>query len=218
MPFMNGLMSICVWCMGLTMAFGGLFSSVSLANEAGEAANILFLGDSLSAGYGLDPVQAFPSLIQEKIDEKSLPFRLVNAGISGDTTAGGLGRINWLLRRKVDILILELGANDGLRGIDLESTKHNLQSIIDRTKSRYPDCKIVIAGMMVPPNLGPEYTNRFRSIFQELANENDAALIPFLLEGVAGRPELNLPDGIHPTPEGHKILAENVWSVLEPLL
>ncbi|GIV61269.1 MAG: hypothetical protein KatS3mg044_0135 [Rhodothermaceae bacterium] len=179
---------------------------------------ILFLGNSLSAGYGLDPDQAFPALIQQKIDSLGWPFRVVNAGLSGETTAGGLRRIDWLLRQKVDVLVIELGGNDGLRGTPPEVTKANLQAIIDRTRARYPDVRIVLAGMQVPPNLGAEYTERFRELFPELARENDVALIPFLLEGVGGVPALNLPDGIHPTAEGHRIVAETVWRTLRPLL
>ncbi len=183
-----------------------------------EPRRILVFGDSLTAGYGIDPGLAFPAVLQEKIAAAGLDYEVVNGGVSGDTTAGGLRRIDWLLRRPVDILLLELGANDGLRGIPLDSTKRNLQAIIDRARARYPDVRLVIAGMLVPPNLGPDYTQRFREIFEEVASENEAVLIPFLLEGVAGRPDLNLPDGIHPTPAGHRIVAENVWSALGPLL
>lgn len=179
---------------------------------------ILILGDSLTAGYGLDPKQAYPALLQERIDREGLPYRVVDAGVSGDTSAGGLSRINWLLREPVEVLVLELGANDGLRGIELDSTRRNLQGIIDRTRRRYPDVRILIAGMMVPPNLGKDYATRFRELFVELAETNGAVLLPFLLEGVAGRPELNLPDGIHPTAEGHLRVADNVWRYLRPLL
>lgn len=179
---------------------------------------ILFFGNSLTAGYGLDPSQAFPALIQQKIEALKLPYQTLNAGLSGETSAGGLRRIDWLLNRKVDILVLELGANDGLRGIALADTRKNLQEIIARTKKKYPHARFVIAGMMVPPNLGQEYSQQFRRLFVELARENKAALIPFLLEGVGGVPELNLPDGIHPTAKGHEKVAENVWRVLLPLL
>lgn len=192
--------------------------TVAFVSAASEKKTILVLGDSLAAGYGLDTSLAFPALVQDKIDAANLPYRVVNAGISGDTSAGGLNRINWLLRQPVDVLILELGANDGLRGINLETTKQNLQGIIDQTRAKYPDVQLVIAGMMVPPNLGHEYTDRFRAIFRELAEENNAPLIPFLLEGVAGKPQLNLGDGIHPTSEGHRIVAETVWTTVAPLL
>ncbi len=179
---------------------------------------VLFLGDSLSAGYGLDSAQAFPALIQKKIDEAGWNYEVVNAGVSGDTTAGGLRRLDWLLRRPVDVLFLELGGNDGLRGIDLDSSEANLQAIIDRVREKNPQVAVVVAGMMIPPNMGPEYTTRFRTMFPELAERNGATLIPFLLDGVAGRPDLNLPDGIHPTPEGHRIVADLVWETLRPVL
>jgi acyl-CoA thioesterase I len=179
---------------------------------------VLFLGDSLAAGYGLQASQAFPALIQQKIDGLDWNFKVINAGLSGDTSAGGLRRIDWLLRGRVDVLVLELGGNDGLRGIDLASTRANLQGIIDKVKAKNPRVKIVIAGMMVPPNLGQDYTRRFQQMYPELARANQAVLIPFLLEGVAGDTKLNLPDGIHPTAEGHKLVAETVWKHLRPVL
>ncbi|MDX1548093.1 MAG: arylesterase [Rhodothermales bacterium] len=179
---------------------------------------VLVLGNSIAAGYGLDLDQAFPALLQQKADALGWPVDVQNAGVSGETTAGGLRRIGWLLRDRVDVLILELGGNDGLRGTDLGATKRNLQAIIDTTRARYPEAAIVLAGMQVPPNLGPQYTARFRDLYPELAAENDAALIPFLLEGVGGIASLNLPDGIHPTAEGHRIVADNVWRVLRPVL
>jgi len=189
-----------------------------IASNRAEPQVILFLGDSISAGYGINPDQAFPALIQGRIDSLGWNFEVVNAGLSGDTTAGGLRRIDWLLRRKIDVLILELGANDGLRGVPVEEIKRNLQAIIDRTKRKYPSVKIVIAGMRLPPNWGPDYTSRFQSVFPELAKKNHVVLIPFLLEGVGGDPQLNLLDRIHPTPEGHQIVADNVWKVLKPVL
>jgi acyl-CoA thioesterase-1 len=192
-------------------------ASDSTSSAKAERKNVLVLGDSLAAGYGLDPDQAFPALLQKKVDAAGWPFSVINAGVSGDTTAGGLRRMDWLLKRKVDVLLLELGANDGLRGISLQAMKSNLQAIIDRTKGKYPHAQIVILGMKMPPNLG-EYASDFEKVFPELAKQNDAALIPFLLDGVGGRPELNLSDRIHPTAEGQKLLAENVWKVLQPLL
>jgi acyl-CoA thioesterase-1 len=179
---------------------------------------VLFLGDSLAAGYGLQASQAFPALIQQRIDGLNWDFKVINAGLSGDTSAGGLRRIDWLLRGRVDVLVLELGGNDGLRGIDLASTRTNLQGIIDKVKAKNPRVKVVIAGMMVPPNLGQDYTRRFQQMYPELARANQAVLIPFLLEGVAGDTKLNLPDGIHPTAEGHKLVAETVWKHLRPVL
>lgn len=180
---------------------------------------ILFFGDSLTAGYGLeDPEAAFPYLIEQKIDSLKLPYKVISAGLSGETSAGGKNRIDWLLKQDMDIFVLELGANDGLRGLDVAQTEKNLQSIIDQVQARYPETKIVVTGMMVPPSMGARYSESFEAIFPKLARENKAAFIPFLLEGVGGIPELNQGDGIHPTEEGHKILAENVWSVLKTVL
>lgn len=193
-------------------------AGVGVSATASQAKTILFLGNSLTAGYGVDPEQAYPALIQQRIDARGWNFRIINAGQSGDTSAGGLSRLDWILRAPVDVLVLELGANDGLRGIPVEVTRKNLQAIIERTREKYPGVKIVVAGMQVPPNLGREYVERFRSIFPELAKRNRAELIPFLLDGVGGEPELNLSDGIHPTARGHEVIANNVWKALEPLL
>jgi acyl-CoA thioesterase-1 len=179
---------------------------------------IVVLGDSLAAGLGVDPSQAFPALLQEKIDAAGLNYAVVNAGESGDTSADGLNRINWMLRRKIDVLILELGGNDGLRGIPVAATLTNLQSIIGRVQQKFPAAQIVIAGMQMPPNMGEQYMEAFKKLFPELAQRNHAALVPFLLEGVGGKPELNQPDHIQPTAEGHKIVADNVWKTLKRLL
>ncbi|MEO9873086.1 arylesterase [Ekhidna sp.] len=179
---------------------------------------ILFYGNSITAGYQLDLDQAFPALIQQKIDSLGFNYKAINAGLSGETSAGGKSRIDWVLQTVPDIFILELGANDGLRGLKLEETAKNLQAIIDSVKKENPEVQIIIAGMMVPPNLGIDYSNEFQQVFSVLADENNAIIIPFLLEGVAGDPDLNLEDGIHPTPEGHTIVAELVWKYLEPIL
>jgi len=179
---------------------------------------IVFFGNSLTAGYGLSPEEAFPALIQHKIDSLGLAYKVINAGVSGETSSGGNSRIDWILRQRVDVFMLELGANDGLRGIPLSETRKNLQSIIDRVKAKYPQAKILLAGMQIPPNMGATYTTEFRNIFPELATKNGIALIPFLLEGVGGEIKLNQDDGIHPTLEGHKVLAENVWEKLKELL
>ena len=179
---------------------------------------ILFFGNSITAGYQLDMNQAFPAIIQQKIDSLGLSYQVINAGLSGETTASGKNRIDWVLRTVPDIFVLELGANDGLRGLPLKETPKNLQVIIDKVKLINPEVKIVITGMEVPPNLGEAYTRQFRNIFPTLAKNNAAVLIPFLLVDVAGRPSLNLPDGIHPTPEGHLLIAELVWETLLPLL
>jgi acyl-CoA thioesterase I len=193
------------------------FFALGLASSS-PGGTILFLGDSLTAGLGVAPEQAYPALIQEKIREKNLPFDVTNAGISGDTTAGGLARLNWVLQKRIEVLVLALGANDGLRGLPIAQTKVNLQAIIDRVKAKDPGVKIVIAGMQIPPNMGDDYGTAFQAVFAGLARENNAALVPFLLEGVGGHDDLNQEDHIHPTAAGHKILAENVWRVLEPLL
>ncbi|MEM1409033.1 MAG: arylesterase [Bacteroidota bacterium] len=176
---------------------------------------IIFFGDSITAGYGLSKEQAFPALIASSFKDEGLNCEILNAGLSGETSAGGLSRIDWILRKPVDVFVLELGANDGLRGLPLESTKSNLQKIIDKVKGQNPNVALVIAGMMVPPNLGSEYTKEFEEIFPDLARANDAILIPFLLDGVAGNQELNLADGIHPNVEGHRIVAKNIFPVIK---
>jgi acyl-CoA thioesterase-1 len=191
---------------------------VLLFTPAAFGGTILFLGDSLTAGQGVEESQAFPALIEEKIQAQRLPFEVINGGLSGDTSAGGLRRIDWLLQRPIDVLVLELGANDGLRGLPVAALKANLQAIIDKVKAKNPRVKIVIAGMEMPPNLGGDYANDFRAVFADLARTNNAALIPFLLEGVGGHIDLNQRDQIHPTAAGHKIVAENVWRVLGPIL
>lgn len=181
--------------------------------------NILFFGNSLTAGMGLESqTLAFPGIIQHWIDSLDLPYRVINAGLSGETSAAGNERIDWLLNEKADIFVLELGANDGLRGIPTEETQKNLQHIIDKVVAKYPDCKLVLAGMMVPPSMGGDYGKAFTAIFPALAQKNNMTYVPFLLEGVAGESNLNQSDGIHPTVAGHRILAENVWKVLKPLL
>jgi acyl-CoA thioesterase-1 len=198
---------VVVFCLGLVTGLG-----------ATEPKTLLFFGDSLTAGYGLDPDEAFPALVQQKLDASGLAWRVVNAGLSGETTAGGLRRLDWILRQPVDIFVIELGGNDGLRGIDPETSRSNLESMIRRIRERYPAIKIVLSGMQMPTNMGPAYTSQFAAMYPALAQRTAVTLIPFLLEGVGGVPELNLPDGIHPTAEGHKIVAETVWRALKPLL
>lgn len=188
------------------------------ANTQAEAKTILFFGNSLTAGYGLEVLQAFPALIQAKIDSLKLPYKIINAGLSGETTGGGNTRIDWMLKQKIDILVIELGGNDGLRGINPDLTHQNLQSIIDKAKKKYPDIKIVLAGMEAPPSMGQKFTSDFRKIYKELAEKNQVQLIPFLLEGVGGEPALNQPDGIHPTEAGHRIVAETVWETLKNVI
>lgn len=195
-------------------------ADTTAVNPAATAKNktIVFFGNSLSAGYGLTPTEAFPAIIQTKIDSAALPYKVVNAGLSGETTAGGLSRIDWILQQPLDVFVLELGANDGLRGIPVAETKRNLQSIIDKVNAKYPTAQIVLAGMQIPPNMGAEYAQTFQAIYPDLASKNKITLIPFLLEGVGGEAQLNQQDGIHPTAEGARIVAQNVWQVLQPLL
>lgn len=197
-----------------------LVALLALPCPAAEAPRktVVILGDSIAAGSGVDPNEAFPQLIQERIREKQLPYEVVNAGVSGDTTASGVRRLPWLLRRPIDVLMIELGGNDGLRGISPEETRANLERMIALAREKNPNVRIVLAGMQMPQSMGAEYTKKFREVFTQVAKEKKTELIPFLLEGVGGKPELNLPDRIHPNPEGHKIVAQNVWSVLEPVL
>ncbi|RPA70474.1 arylesterase [Cyclobacteriaceae bacterium YHN15] len=179
---------------------------------------VLFFGNSLTAGYGIDLEDSFVGLVSQRIDSLGLDYRVINAGLSGETTASGLSRLEWFLEEEPDIFILELGANDGLRGITLTETKKNLKAIIQTVRTQYPQTTILLAGMQIPPNMGQEYIKEFEEIFPSVAKEENVALIPFLLDGVAGNPELNLPDGIHPTEEGHLIVFETVWKHLEGLL
>lgn len=180
---------------------------------------ILFFGDSLTAGYGLaDEGQSFPSLIQDRIDSLSMEYTVVNAGLSGETTSGGLNRIDWILKQDIDIFVLELGANDMLRGLDVNETSKNLKAIMEKVKTKNPEVQFIIAGMIAPPNMGQEYGAAFAKIFKNLSKEYNAGLIPFLLDNVGGIPDLNLPDGKHPNSEGQKIVRENVWAVLKDYL
>ena len=179
---------------------------------------IVCLGTSLTAGLGVDPEQAWPAVVQQKLGAAGLLYLVVNAGVSGETSAGALRRIEWLLRAPAAVLIVETGANDGLRGQDPEATRANIRGILERARRQAPPPKLLLAGMQAPPNLGDRYTAKFRGLFPSLAREQGIALIPFLLEGVAGVPQLNQADGIHPNPEGQRLVAANVWRVLEPLL
>lgn len=185
---------------------------------AQEKETILFFGDSITAGYGLSEEQAYPALIEQKIDSLGLSYDVVNAGLSGETTAGGARRVDWILQQDIALFVLGLGGNDGLRGIDPSNTKQNLQTIIDKVHEQKPSVTIILAGMEAPPNLGEAYTTKFRQVFADLAEENQVTFMPFLLEDVAGIRELNQPDGIHPTAEGQKIIAENLWEILRPQL
>jgi acyl-CoA thioesterase-1 len=179
---------------------------------------ILFVGTSLTAGHGLDPAEAYPARIQEKLEEAGLRYRVVNAGVSGETSAGARRRIDWLMSQPVAVLVVETGANDGLRGVDPADARANIQAIFDRAKRQAPPPKLMLIGMAAPPNLGSRYARAFSAIYPELAKQNGAVLVPFLLAGVAGLPRLNLPDGVHPTAEGHRIMADTVWRYLQPML
>jgi acyl-CoA thioesterase-1 len=179
---------------------------------------VLFLGTSLTAGQGLDPEEAYPALIQKKIDAAGLGYRVINAGVGGDTSADALGRLEWLLRQRVDVLVVETGANDALRGQDPAATRENIRAILDKARAHSPAPRLVLVGMEAPRNLGPGYVRRFHALYPELARETGAVLVPFLLEGVGGVESLNQADGIHPTAAGHQRMAETVWRVLEPVL
>ncbi|WP_103665147.1 arylesterase [Gracilimonas amylolytica] len=194
------------------------FTSLSAQSQNSEEKRILFFGDSITAGLGVDKSQAFPALIQQKIDSAGINYEVINGGLSGETSAGGLRRIDWVMQKPVDIFVLELGGNDALRGIDLGSTKDNLQQIIDKVQEKYPEVQIYLAGMQVPPNLGQEYTSNFQKMYPELAEENDLPLIPMMLEKIGGSDIYMQEDGIHPTPAGHRIIAESIWNELSPIL
>ncbi len=191
---------------------------VPAAATADDRPIVLFVGTSLTAGLGLDPSEAYPARIQGKIDAAGLRYRVVGAGVSGETSAGARRRMGWLMRQPVAVLVVETGANDGLRGQDPAATRENIQAILDEARGQQPPPKLVIAAMEALPNYGEEYRRRFRAIYPQLATANRATLVPFLLEGVAGDPKLNQADGIHPTAEGHARVAENVWKALRPLL
>ena len=187
------------------------------AQSVDERPVIVFLGDSLTAGYQLDPAEAYPALIQQKLNQAGYAFRVVNAGVSGSTTTDGLQRLNWLLREPIDILVLALGANDALRGLPLSLIRDNLDAILTRVRGQNPGAQLVLVGMRMPPSYGGVYVLGFEAIYRELAQAHGAVLIPFLLEGVAGEPGLNLADQLHPNAAGHRVLARTVWSYVKPL-
>ncbi len=191
---------------------------VFVFQKSDKPTSLLFFGDSLTAGYGLSPEEAFPALIEKGLNKKGRVASVTNAGLSGETSAGGLARIDWVLRQPIDIFVLELGANDGLRGLPLDQTRKNLQGILDKVKNKNPMAKLVIAGMMVPPNMGQQYSKEFSKIYPDLAKKNNATLIPFLLEGVGGNEKLNQADGIHPNAEGHRIIAGNLTVIFSKLI
>ncbi len=195
-----------------------IIAGILLFQTAQKVKTILVFGDSLTAGYGLSTEEAYPALVEQRLNQSGKKVKVVNAGLSGETSAGGLSRIDWVMRQPVDVFVLELGGNDGLRGLPLNQTRENLRSILNHVRSKNPNTKLVVVGMMVPPNMGPEYSAEFKQLYPALAKEFNATLMPFLLEGVAGIESLNLGDGIHPNAEGHKIVADNVVKVLLPLI
>ena len=205
-------------CLALVFSLACVQSADGAPRETSRVGTILFLGDSLTDGYGLSRSQAYPALIAQKIRDSGLKYEVINAGVSGDTTGGGLRRINSYLSRKIDIFVLELGINDAFRGVPLEQMRSNLQAIIDRVRAKNPNVSIVIAGMQLPLYGADAYVRSFGEMFGELAQKNNAALIPYLLLGVGGDPALNLGDRIHPNAPGQRVLAETVWQALEPLL
>lgn len=199
-------------------AIGFIGATLLFAQVDDPPPRILFMGDSLTAGFGISPESAFPALVDAQIKAEGLNMEVVNAGLSGETSAGGLRRLNWLLKRPVSILVLELGANDGLRGVSPSETQANLSAIVEQTRAKYPDVAVVVAGMKVPPNMGADYAQRFEAVFPAVAQQYGATLIPFLLEGAAGEPQFNLADGIHPNEAGHQIVARSVWASIEPIV
>jgi len=202
--------------MYIVLSFIWALSSLLGYSEV-EPKTIIFYGDSLTAGYGIGTELAFPKLIESQLVKDGFDVEIINAGLSGETSAGGLTRIDWILNRSFDVFVLELGANDGLRGLPVSETTKNLQAIIDKVKAKYPDTQIIIAGMMVPPNMGPDYGQEFEKLFPLLAAKNNLILIPFLLKDVAGNVELNQPDGIHPNSQGHKLIADNLYPYFKKL-
>ncbi|MDG5767808.1 arylesterase [Balneolales bacterium ANBcel1] len=193
-------------------------AGASVDRPADSTITVLFFGDSITAGYGLDVDQAFPAILEKMARDEGFALEAVNAGVSGETSAGGLRRVGWILQRPFDLFVLELGGNDALRGIDPDHTRDNLAQIIDKVLEERPESKILLAGMEAPPNMGNDYRQAFRQLYVDLAESRPVSFMPFILEDVAGEPELNLPDGIHPTPEGHRIIAGNLWEVLKPVL
>jgi len=204
--------------LGLWAAAAGVLFAGNAVKANDTQKRIVILGDSITAGYGLDPRESYPAVLQKKIDRAKLPFVVANAGVSGDTTAGGLRRVAWAMTKGADILVIALGGNDGLRGISPAETKKNLLGIVSKARTRNPKIQIFIAGVQMPDNMGPEFTERFKTLFPAVAKESKSTLIPFLIEGVGGDEKLNQADGIHPTAEGQKIIAENVWKILQPKL
>lgn len=212
---MTSFKTFAFWLIWLTVS---ALSPATGQNANGGKKRVVILGDSITAGYGLDPQEAYPALLQKKIDAAGLPYTVTNAGVSGDTTAGGLRRVNWALGQGADVLVVALGGNDGLRGIAAKQTETNLSGIIDKAREKNAAIKVLVVGMQMPDNMGAQYTGEFKAVFPKVAKEKDAVLVPFLLEGVGGVESLNQADRIHPTEEGQEKVAENVWKALQGLL
>lgn len=205
-----------VW---LLLVTGGLVFAEEPQKANAGTMRVVVLGDSITAGYGLDPAEAYPTILQEKIDAAGLNYKVVNAGVSGDTSAGGLRRVNWALgKQRADVLVIALGGNDGLRGISPAETEQNLAGIVEKSRAKNPAMKVLIAGMEMPSNLGADFVAQFKAVFSKVAAEKKTALVPFLLDGVGGDEKLNQADRIHPTAEGQRKVAENVWQILEGVL
>ena len=193
-------------------------ASAAPAGESLRKPVVLFFGTSLTAGAGLDPEQAFPALIEKKAEAEGLPIEVINAGLSGETTAGAVRRIDWVLRTPADLVVIEGGANDALRGLSPEAARVNIERVIAAVRQKQPAAKIALVQMEAPPNLGPAYTRRFGTIYADIAKKENIPLLPFLLSGVAGIPGLNQPDGVHPNAAGERIVADNLWRALKPII
>ncbi len=204
--------------LGLLLASGTALLAEETPNANGTNKRLVILGDSITAGHGLDPSDAYPALLQKMIDAAGLPYTVANAGVSGDTTAGGLRRVAWAMAKGADVLVIALGGNDGLRGISPDETKKNLLGIVAKAREKNPEIKVLLSGMRMPDNMGADYTTRFQAVFAEAARESKSTFLPFLIAGVGGVEELNQADGIHPNPEGQEVIAGNVWKVLLPML
>lgn len=217
-PFGSRGRTISNFFLAILAALIGTLPALTVNGNNENLRTVLFFGDSLTAAYQIDPDRAYPALIEEKMRAENLNYRAVNAGLSGETTAGGLRRIDWVLRREIDVFVLALGGNDMLRGFDPAEVRSNLRGILQKVRNRYPDALLLLAGMKAAPNMGADYAEAFAAIYPELAAEFDIPLIPFLLEGMAANPAYNLDDLIHPNERGHRIIAENVWKLLRPQL
>jgi acyl-CoA thioesterase-1 len=207
-------------CCALALSGCALSSAEAADTTSGETPSprVVILGDSITAGYGLSPDEAYPAILQEKVDAAHLNYQIINAGLSGDTTAGGLRRVDWALSAGAQVLVIALGGNDGLRGIPAKTTEENLTGIIQKARAKVPGLTVIVAGMQMPASMGADFARDFGALFPRVAAENGALLVPYLLKDVGGIEKLNQPDFIHPTAEGQRIVAENVWTILRGAL